>query len=353
MSDRQPWKDVRLRAAWARRDWAAVLSEYKRAAGNISQLSLGELVGMPQSHVSLIVRGKRKVLSADVIQRITEGLQVPAELRGLADAPTGDRDDGWSPHRELRERMAHAHTTGRADLRTADWIAKLLVAQRKAEDDVGGVDLWSGVRSQLESVTDLLPRTSGSAADRLLVLAAEHAHWLSWVAAGQGKRGPAAAWLDLAAGWAVEAGSSDLTSWIMRVRAHYALRHARDPVRALRTAEAATRGLGGTLSPAAESIALHATALSSAAVGERGRALRLADQAFDLAARVPDEGDRPGWLYWLDPVRARLNWADTAYASRDWQAAVEGYRDALNELVGFPKDYAHYEERLKDAERRA
>ncbi|PJN40609.1 transcriptional regulator [Streptomyces sp. CB02959] len=351
MGDPRLWTDVRLRAAWARRDWAAVLREYKRTAG-ISQLKLGELIGMPQSHVSLIVRGKRRVLTAEVIQRITEGLQVPDELRGLTDHSAVE-GGSWSPDPQLRERIAHAHATGRADLRTADWIGKVLTEHRKAEDVVGGRDLWQVVKAQLNSVTGLLPTASGGSADRLLILAAEHAHWLSWVAAGQGRRGAAISWLDLGAGWALEAGSSDLVSWFARVRSQYTLRHANDPVRALRTAEAATYGLGGgRLSPAAESIALHATSLAAAAVGERDRAQQLADRAYDLAVQVPDEEERPGWLYWLDPVRAMLNRTDVAYASRNWSAAVDGYREALGMLANYPRDHARYSERLQDAERR-
>ncbi|WP_106685821.1 helix-turn-helix domain-containing protein [Streptomyces violaceusniger] len=347
MSNRQLWADVRLRAAWARKDWAALLGEYKRAAG-ISQMKLGELIGMPQSHVSLIVRGKRKVLAAEVMDRITEGLQVPDELRGLPDR--SNLGDAWNPDPQLRERIAHAHVTGKADLRTADWIAKVLTEHRKAEDMIDGADLWPVVRAQLDQVTRLLPLASGATADGILILAAEHAHWLSWVAARQGKHGAAAAWLDLAGGWAIDAGSPDLTSWITRVRSYYTLQYARDPIRALRTAEAAAHGRG--LSPAAEAIALHETSMAAASVGERDRAQRLADRAYDLAVRVPDAEERPGWLYWLDPVRAKLNRADVAYAARDWRTAADGYRDALRDLTDFPKDHAYYAGRLQDAEGR-
>ncbi|WP_343308711.1 helix-turn-helix domain-containing protein [Streptomyces malaysiensis] len=82
MANGEPWVDARLRAAWASEDWAAIFREYRRAA-RVSQLTLGSLVGMPQSHVSLIENRKRRVTSADVITRIAEGLQVPDELRGL------------------------------------------------------------------------------------------------------------------------------------------------------------------------------------------------------------------------------------------------------------------------------
>jgi hypothetical protein len=303
---------------------------------------------MAQPEISDIERRVRKVTSAEVIERITRGLGVPEELGGL---PARSEDlSYWVPPPELRERIARANAAGRPDMRIADWIAGVLATHRRTEDVVGGRDMWPVVRSQLDTVTRQLQHASREQADRLLVLAAEHAHWLSWVADQEGKHGAALAWLDLAHGWAVEAGSYDLMSWVTRVRSHYTLRRD-DPVRALRTAEVA-RQAPGPLSPAAASIAAHAEAMAAAAVAERDRANRLADEALELALRVPDEAARPGWLYWLDPVRARLQRADAAYAVRDWTAAAAGYAAELPALEGFPRDQAYYAARLADARQR-
>jgi hypothetical protein len=142
-----------------------------------------------------------------------------------------------------------------------------------------------------------------------------------------------------------------MASWVYRVRSYYSLTRDGDPVRALRTAEAARSAVG--LSPAAESVAAHQAAVAAAALGERDRARRLADEALRLATRVPDEGDRPGWLYWLTPDRAHLQAADAAYACRDWQAAADGIRAALPQLGAYPRDHAYYQARLDDATRRA
>ncbi|MFE2021286.1 helix-turn-helix domain-containing protein [Streptomyces sp. NPDC059499] len=345
MSSRGLWADVALRAAWARQDWAAILREYRRAAG-LSQRDLEPYVGMPQPHISAIESGRRQVTSAEVRARITEGLRVPPELTMAARRP--DLDD-WAPPVELRERIAHGHVTGRTDLRTADWIGEVLAQHRRAEDEIGGLDLWPVVRSQLDAVTLLIPGTTGPAADRLMLLAAEHAHWLSWVAWQEQRTGPALAWIDVAHGWAVDGGHTDMASWVHRIRSYYSLRHG-DPVRALRTAEAARLTVG--LSPAAASVAAHQAAAAAAALSERERARRLADEALELALQVPEESDRPGWLYWLNPTRAMLQSADAAYACRDWQAAADGMRAALPGLTGYPRDHAYYQARLEDAQRR-
>jgi transcriptional regulator with XRE-family HTH domain len=336
----------RLRAAWVAGDFSAVFREFRRLTGD-SQLKLGSMVGMPQSHVSLIEAGKRKVTSADVIARIAEGLAVPDQLRGLPEqnrVPTQ-----WSPDPELSERVARATQAGRVDTSTAEFIGRVLTEHRKAEDTIGGQNLWVLVLSQLDTVTQLLPAVSGEAADRLLLLSAEHAHWLSWVARSQGKRGPSLEWLDKAYGWALDCGNAEMRAWLTRVRSFYALKEG-DPKRALKIAEAGNE-MSYRLSPATRSIALHAEAMASAAVGERDRSRRLAEEAHGLALQVPGENERPAWLYWLDPVRADLNLADSAYASRDWATAAGLYGEAVQALEGFPRDQAVYLTRLEDARR--
>ncbi|GAA4663326.1 helix-turn-helix domain-containing protein [Streptomyces youssoufiensis] len=345
MSRRGLWTDARLRAAWARADFAGVFRQYRRLSG-LSQTRLGELVGLSQAYVSIVERGRRHITQEAVIARIAGGLGVPEELGGIRQQGDLGR---WHPPPELRERVAHAHATGRADLRAADAIGDVLAHYRRTEDEVGGRDLWPVVSAQLTTVTALLPATSGRAADRLLILAAEHAHWLSWVASREGQPGAARAWLDLAAGWAAEAGAADMAAWVGRVRARYLNQHG-DPLRALRVAEAAYAA--GPLSPAAEAVARTEAALAAAACGDRALAGHLADRAVDLAAEVPAEEDRPPWLYWLSPARVAAQRGEVAYASRDWQGAVDHWRDALADLAAFPRDHAYYASRLEDAQAR-
>lgn len=346
MSRRELWADGRLRAAWAARDWPTLIRRYRALAG-ISQQAFGELVGMDQGYVSRLERGHARVTSEDVVARFKEGLHVPIELGGVEPRHTLQ----WDPSSELRDRIAHAHAVGRADLRTADWIGRVLAEHRRAEDEVGGHALWPVVRSQLDSVSQLIPHAAGDAADRLMLLAAEHAHWLSWVAWQDRQRGAALAWIDLAHGWAIDGGHTDMSSWTQRVRAYYSLDYG-DPVRALRTAEAARYAGPRPLSPAAESVAVHQAAMAAAACAERDRARRLADEAHELALQAQDAEERPGWLYWLDPPRARLQFADAAYACHAWADAAAGFRESLAALEGFPKDYAYYRARLEDAQRR-
>lgn len=304
---------------------------------------------MDQGYVSRLERGKAQVTSEKVVARFIEGLQVPIELGGVRHMTA---EPEWGPPTELRDRIAHAHTVGRTDMRTAEWIGRVLTEHRKAEDEVGGKALWPVVRSQLDSVTQLIPHSAGDTADRLMLLGAEHAHWLSWVAWQERQHGAALAWIDMAHGWAIDGGHADMASWVQRVRAYYSLTYG-DPRRALRTAESARFVGTAPLSPAAESAAVHQAAMAAAACAERDRAIRLADEAHELALRASDEAERPGWLYWLDPTRAALQRADAAYACRRWADAAAGFQAALPSLEGFPRDHAYYRARLHDAQRRA
>ncbi|MFG2899514.1 helix-turn-helix domain-containing protein [Streptomyces zaomyceticus] len=347
MSRQALWADSALRAAYVRQNWDEVFRRYRQLSG-LSQQRLGELVGLTQGYVSNIERGRHHVTSTEVVARIVAGLEVPSEV---GDAVQNRDLAEWAPGPELRERVAHAHTTGRTDLRTAERIQRVLAEHRRAEDEVGGQVLWPVVRAQLDAITNLIPGASGKAADTLLLLAAEHAHWLSWVAweGGRGRLGAALSWADAAHGWAVDGGHQDMASWVLRLRSYYMLKGG-DAPRALRTAEGA-RAVAG-LSPAAASAVTHQTAVAAAAVGERDEARRLADEALRLALMVPEEADRPGWLYFLDSTRAQLQRAAVAYACRDWADAAAGFRDALPGLEGYPRDHAQYAARLVDAQRR-
>ncbi|WP_217199919.1 helix-turn-helix domain-containing protein [Streptomyces buecherae] len=78
-----------MRQALADRDIAAVFRHYRRHTGT-SQTRLGALTGLAQSDISAIERGVRRVTSAEVLDRITNGLDIPQHLlsRTRVQAPT-------------------------------------------------------------------------------------------------------------------------------------------------------------------------------------------------------------------------------------------------------------------------
>lgn len=255
------------------------------------------------------------------------------------------------PSLDLAERLARVQRGGSVDMALVDGLAATLAGYRRQEDADGGAALWTAVRDHLGTISAMLPLAPNAVVDELLTLAAEHAHWLSWVAHTQGRTGPALRWLDVASGWATDAGSTDAVAWLGRVRSFYALRRG-DVARAGRAAELA-RSMVEYANPATRSIVNHAAAMAAATAGDTDQAQRLADVAILSAAKVPDEADRPPWLYWLTPARALLNRGDVAYQVGDFTTAADIYEAGLLALTDMPRDRAFYAARLSDAQARA
>lgn len=73
------WNQPAVRQALIDRDIATVFRYYRRHTGT-SQTRLGALTGLAQSDVSAIERGVRRVTSAEVLDRIVNGLDIPQHL---------------------------------------------------------------------------------------------------------------------------------------------------------------------------------------------------------------------------------------------------------------------------------
>ncbi|MGX8907172.1 helix-turn-helix domain-containing protein [Streptomyces netropsis] len=124
------WTHPRLAAAVASKDWAALLRTYRKLTG-MSQTKLGELVGLVQPDVSDIERGRRRVTSVEVRQRIVTGLGIPPALL----ATVGERPEaspvprlapmGIAPDADLLARVTSAvDHAQRVDTATLDWLAR-------------------------------------------------------------------------------------------------------------------------------------------------------------------------------------------------------------------------------------
>ena len=82
------WQRPEMVRALADRDMGAVVKMFRRWTG-ASQTDVSVLVGMPQSHVSDLERGVRRVTSLDLFERFADGLGIPRGLLGLAERDSG------------------------------------------------------------------------------------------------------------------------------------------------------------------------------------------------------------------------------------------------------------------------
>ncbi|MFE4263500.1 helix-turn-helix domain-containing protein [Streptomyces sp. NPDC056883] len=86
------WTRSDIEQALQARDVGRLFVFFRRHTG-ASQTALGCRVGMSQSDVSAIERGLRQVKTVEVLDRIADGLSIPATLLGLAQDDHGQNSD--------------------------------------------------------------------------------------------------------------------------------------------------------------------------------------------------------------------------------------------------------------------
>ncbi|MFE6273947.1 helix-turn-helix domain-containing protein [Streptomyces goshikiensis] len=86
------WTRSEIEHALHYRDVGRLFLHFRQHTG-ASQTVLGCLVGMSQSDVSAIERGLRQVKTVEVLDRIADGLSIPATLLGLADDDHGQNSE--------------------------------------------------------------------------------------------------------------------------------------------------------------------------------------------------------------------------------------------------------------------
>ncbi|WP_328876375.1 helix-turn-helix domain-containing protein [Streptomyces sp. NBC_00287] len=334
------WSHPALAAAVAAADWGAAFRTYRRLTG-LSQTRLGERVGLVQSDVSDIERGRRRVTSADVQQRILSGLEIPARLRSEAERPAPAPVPalalaGPGPDEDLLARVTSVVSTGhRVDAATLDWLDRLLAEHRRAEDEIGSRPLVDVMRQQLRTVVDLYAGARGPLVDRVVRLASEHAQFLAWMAQDQGQPAAALAWYDRSHEWALEAGDANMAATTLSMKAHMAWSGGRG-TRCVRLAEAARWSAPGT-SLGVQGMAAQMAARGHALNGDADDAERLLDDAQDLICRASEHPeDEPPWMYFYGETWFTLQRGMAALHLRNWRTAVDHLTVGLDAL---PDEY--------------
>ncbi|GAA0338669.1 helix-turn-helix transcriptional regulator [Streptomyces blastmyceticus] len=329
------WTHPQLVAAVTSEDWGALLRTYRRLTG-MSQMKLGELIGLVQPDVSAIERGRRRVTSMEVRQRIVSGLGVPPELRDEASVVPSLGLVGVAPDADLLARVTSAvDGTTRVDTATLDWLDRLLAEHRRAEDVIGSRPLVDIMRGQLRTVMELHASARGAVADRVVRLASEHAQFLAWMAQDQDDTATALAWYDRSHEWALEAGDADMAATTLNMKAHMAWSNGR-ATRCVRLAEASRWSAPGS-SLGVQGMAVQMAARGHALNQEADEARRLLDEGqklMALAAERPE--DQPPWMYFYDETWFTLQRGMAELHLRAWPRAIEQLTTGLTAL---PDDY--------------
>ncbi|MFE7116058.1 helix-turn-helix domain-containing protein [Streptomyces sp. NPDC057654] len=335
------WSHPRLSAALAGQDWGEVFRTYRKLTG-LSQTKLGERVGLAQPDVSDVERGRRRVTSIEVRQRIVAGLGAPAHhLRvpapGEPNSPVSALAlPGPGPDEDLLARVTSAaEARTRVDAATLDWLDRLLAEHRRAEDVIGARPLVDVMRRQLRTVVALYAGARGPLADRVVRLAAEHAQFLAWMAQDQAQTAAALAWYDRSHEWALEAKDVDMAATTLSMKAHMSWSGGRGS-RCVRLAEAARWSAPGT-SLGVQGMAAQMAARGHALDGAADDAHRLLDEAQSLIGRAAERPeDEPVWMYFYGETWFALQRGMASLHLREWHAAVDQLASGLDAL---PDEY--------------
>lgn len=289
-------------------------------------LSLRELAGrayLAKSTISELENGAKRP-SVETARHLDDALGGGGELAALV-RPAA-RPDG-----EGRDRIAYAlaHPV-RLDAAAVGALARVLAAQRRADDAVPATLLIPAVEPQWAAVLGLARDARGPAAGALHEVAAEWTQFAGWLRAEARHDAAAVRLLDEAAEQAEAVGSGELLAQARNFRG-YVERQRGNPrgivrhfERAYRTPGAAILQRVGDAAQAAQGYAL---------LGDSRTAARLLGEAADLVTRA--EGDPPGTAYWLSPSFSRLNLglAYLALGERD-----EAAQQLAGGLAGLPAD---------------
>lgn len=352
--DTNLWSHPRLVAAVTGGDWGAVFRAYRQFTGT-SQMKLGERVGLVQPDVSDIERGRRRVTSVEVRQRIISGLGIPQELltretSSVALPVPALASTGTAPDEDLLARVTNTADGGRrVDSVTLDWLDRLLAEHRRAEDFIGSRPLVDVMRQQLRTVVDLYASARGPLEERVVRLASEHAQFLAWMAQDQGQSAAALAWYDRSHEWALEAGDANMAATTLSMKAHMAWSGGRG-ARCVRLAEAARWSAPGA-SLGVQGMAAQMEARGHALSRQGDHARRLLDEAQDLIGRAAQHPeDEPPWMYFYDETWFTLQRGMAALHFRDWQAAANDITVGLDALPeNYRRDRAWYRSCLAHA----
>ncbi|QKW05934.1 helix-turn-helix transcriptional regulator [Streptomyces sp. NA04227] len=343
------WSHPQMAAAVTGEDWGAVFRVYRKLTG-LSQMKLGERIGLVQPDVSDIERGRRRVTSVEVRQRIVSGLGIPVELEaGLAPLPTGTASvahlvlPGPGPDEDLLARVTSVvGSSNRVDAASLDWLDRLLAEHRRAEDEIGSRPLVDVMRQQLRTVVDLYTGARGPLADRVVRLASEHAQFLAWMSHDQDLPAAALAWYDRSHEWALEAGDANMAATTLNMKAHMAWSKGR-ATRCIRLAEASRWSAPGS-SLGVQGMATQMAARGHALNGDADAAHRLLDEAQVLISRASERPeDEPVWMYFYDETWFTLQRGMAALHLRDWQSAMGHLTTGLDSLPDeFRRDKTWY-----------
>lgn len=313
----------------------ALLRRYRGVTG-ASQTDVGLLVGLAQSHVSVLERGRRRITSLELFERFADGLGIPRSLIGL-DGPDASPDVKQAPPTAVNiGRRAVQRTIGLAasaaglapdqllallqtsepriaDPRAVEALGEILHHAASLGPPVKPAHIQPTVHAVLDRLVDAQQHpTTPAQRRRMGQLTSDAACFVGWLLYDRGQVAGARAYFLLAADAAREAGDDTRSAL---VQASHGMSYSPsidggpgDVRRALDLLLAAEHSLAGQPPHRAAAWLNANTAARAARLGDGELFAVHRERAFELQHREA-EPTRGLW-HWFPPRSAEPDWLD-------------------------------------------
>ncbi|MBZ4321133.1 hypothetical protein [Streptomyces huiliensis] len=215
-----------MEAACRARDFATVFRLAKRAG--IHPALIGRRCLLTPSRVAEILKGQRKVVDIQVVERIADGLRIPGLMLGLAPrAWEQEFTEGARPappgstEAEAADEFAPAPSDSALAEETcdpafvADLVASQLTQHYRCADFFGARHTLPPATHQMRTLAGCLVTATGPRRTALLRTASRMAEFVGWLHQDLGHLASASYWSDRSMEWAQEAADDHMQAYVL------------------------------------------------------------------------------------------------------------------------------------------
>ncbi|MFJ6617572.1 helix-turn-helix domain-containing protein [Kitasatospora sp. NPDC091335] len=278
--------------------------ELSRLAQQMTQLQLGDLVGLSQSAVSRMERrGPGGTYDMSLLGRVAVHLGIPASLVGLADLPAGasvERRDFLGVAAVAAAAAvtpAVAAPSAQPDAGQAAALRLGTASYRRLDGSASSRDLADVVRGHIRLIQQL--STAGGDRARLAATGSEAASFAGWLAWDMGDHGSARSWYGQAVKAARTARDGLLLAYQLGSLAQFE-GHTGNGNQALTHTRKARAALGINAPAIADAWLAATEALAYAACGDRDRTDQALTRSRALTLRLGEETPPWPWVFTFD-----------------------------------------------------
>ncbi|MGW7385321.1 helix-turn-helix domain-containing protein [Streptomyces sp. NPDC054794] len=278
----------------------------------MTQVQLGQALGMSQSAISRLEKRGPRTYSTDALAAAAAHLEIPPHLVGLSGGrPQAQARDDDDMHRRalLGGAAAAAASPVLAAIPSATGTSQAAAlrlsttAYRRLDGSTPSQDLEEAVQAHLRLIQATARNATGEQRARLAAVGSEAASLAGWLAWDMGNHGSARARYGAAINASRTAGDPLLTAYQAGSLAQFEA-HTGNGTQALNLTRRARRALGQQCPPVADAWLSSIEALGHAALGDRHATDKALTHSRKVAETLPDQAPPPWpWVFSFTPEK--------------------------------------------------